>query len=765
MVEKIKRPNDVNSSRWWNERINYVRWGDPEYNIIENLEAFKRLIDLSDSSLKKNHLNALLNEAKKKLNEAEKIELMKYIIEEIPHLIDKFNPTVYEIYRNRTGKRAWYTRNGDQFLTKDYLGWFRGLSQELIPNRYEEIDEIGELENLSKNIDEETKLEEIEKFIETCLEIDQKNIEKHLKFLAKKTKKKIRALRELKEMILFKDFAKNEQILIDMSITREQIQKLCSRLDLNRPAAITGMFLVFEKECGFQRSSICLTLLPNIEEFRDKILKKYPMFIIEKFDKIYLYDDSGVYVKQLRNPEEVLDVIIRNEIPFYVKQIVGDSDISKRINTISKEIIPEILVQENDLNVDVINLKNGILKIDDIKCQKWNLLPHDPKYRTIFQLQVEFSPFGYSRNKILYKNLIYRLGEQAIYLFKLFGIALLRKPYVYKIVTFLVGPSGTGKSEMILNILESLIDWSLISHVSLHDLCNPEKTYASGELLGKILNIHGDVTESELEDPSEINRLTERIIDVNKKWGFKGEILNMISHFQACNLMPVIASLSRTDVFRRIMIIDVRGEPIPENEREPYFFEKLIDNDSHELSHVFNVILDNLSLVLNGDLDLPTIAERKKKYLGFSQPLRAFLEKYVTRYDTDKNTKIHDTCCIERNLFLNVYNLFRKQLNYTLYDSLNALTRENNSLDNDIKLYHKYKQIDGIKYRYFIGAMFNSEAFKRFEIDMEANKRENFLTFPTKENSRGLDTFGDESDESESESDEIDIDGLFENGD
>jgi len=468
----------------------------------------------------------------------------------------------------------------------------------------------------------------------------------------------------------------------------------------------------------------------------NKIIRDHPLFILNKSEIVYFYDNnSGVYKKSDKKPEDVIEELVVNTLPFYIKEIVGDVFFARRVKTVTREIIIQSYFDEDLLDFDVINVKNGILKIKDIKNKKWKLYPHDPLFKSIFQLNIDFKPFISPKKKILLNTLKYRLGEQTDHLLKLFAVALLGTPYKYKIMTFIVGPSGTGKSEVILRILEHIVGESYIAHANIHQLCINQKNFESGELQGALLNINGDIGEDLLEDPSEINRLTEKFINVNRKYGFKGSILNTASHFYACNRMPTIADTDRRDIMRRFYTIDIRNKPIPEKERNSEYFNTLIKNDPNELESLFCVILSTLCQVLNdGDLKLPSIDQRKKKYFQLAYPLFSFITSYITKFITSKTTKPSETPLITRDYFLEIYNKYRKKMNYEPYESSHKLTAENDSLKRDIKLYTKQKDYK----RVYMGVEFNQDAINDFEIDLKKCIHKKLVYFPKKNDGSDL---------------------------
>ena len=646
---------------------------------------------------------------------------------------------LYDQFYNETKTTATYpAKGGVLFEKKDFKKWHNKKKKKKEIN----LNNIDNIDDLIRNLTHDTPEKTIITILKKVSNFEPDVINNFILTMIEKNGREKSWFNDQLEIIYVENLAKEHNIDLNLlSITRKQISLLASKLDLNRPGSITGFFLAFKKNCNLTRESICLTLLPNIEDFMNKIIKKYPMFILDKTNYIYLYNEVGVYIKENKKPEEIIEELVINEIPFYVKQVAGDVYFIRRVKTITKEIIIRSYIKEDLLDFDIINVKNGILKISDIKNKKWILYPHNYQFKSVFQLNINFNPFITTKNKILLNTLKLRLGEQLIHLFKLYSVALLGKPYQYKIITFLVGPSGTGKSEVILRILEYIIGDLYIAHGNIHFLCAKNTNFESGLLQDVLINTNGDIAGGPLEDPSEINRLTEKKININKKHGFKGSILNTISHFYACNRMPIIADTDRKDIMRRFYTIDVRGDPIPENKRNPDYFDNLIKSNPGEIEHLFGLIISNLSIVLNDkDLKLPSIDERKNKYFRLACPLFSFVNLYIINHPTNKETKPSETFLINRNYFLEIYNQYRKKINYEPYESTYKLTAENDSLKYEMKLWTRQKDYKKI----YIGVEFNPEAIKEFKINLEKSIENKLIYKPDiekKSEEKNIDNF------------------------
>lgn len=614
--------------------------------------------------------------------------------------------------------------NWDNFLIKitetlNKVPYFIQVDKELAEN--EEITE-KKLKDLCKSFTKKTKTEEIETIIQKSLFFDETYQEELLELISKKTNRNLKKLKEICAFIEIEQRGLSHNVSINRKATKEDLRKLASLVDINIPAEITGLLLLIKERCSLTENLIKSALLPPIEETMKKTLKKFPMFILR--EDLYIYQERGVYERQKQDVDDIIQERIRGEIPFYIKEIVGDVYIRRRVRAVMEEIKAKIRIEEKNLNLDVLNLKNGILYFEDIKkrdkIEDLKLHPHSPIYKTTLQLNIEFNPKIRCEEKLLFNSFKKRLGiNQMEDLLTLYGISFLQKPQKYKKMVILVGPSGTAKSEVILQTLEELYPKENIAHADLHKLCEGDDNFESGKLMNAIINVNGELSRGDLKDQTGINRYLEEYIPVNKKHKFKGDILNRVSHFYACNRLPKLKDMDRTDTHRRLAIFDIKGNPIPQEKRNPDYFEDLIKKNPEELLFMFNKIIEALSKVLkseNKNLNLNlSYEEGMEKYKEYSNTLQSFLINYIEYEEINRKKKPNDMWLIDRDYFLKIYNKYRKKLNYEPYPSTHKLTSEMDSISYHLRLTgNRLRTKKGE--RVYAGIKFNKKAKKEFKI-------------------------------------------------
>jgi P4 family phage/plasmid primase-like protien len=236
-----------------------------------------------------------------------------------------------------------------------------------------------------------------------------------------------------------------------------------------------------------------------------------------------------------------------NKLAAFCLAELGDDDSGERFKEICRKL--QIMLEEDGKILKdrsdhlLINVKNGML--DPLTL---NLLPHDPKYLSWVQLDVEWD----TNAKCPYydKWAAKQIGSQLDDLEEVASQMLDFTSRPNKIA-WLFGPSRTGKSTY-TNLMRTLVRGNSCS-IGLQDLNN---VFLAAELHGKILNIGGDLPASEMFNTSTLNKLTgEDPITAGKKYQGNFEFENFATLMFTANTIPPIngeseSYLARTKPFR-----------------------------------------------------------------------------------------------------------------------------------------------------------------------------------------------------------------------
>jgi putative DNA primase/helicase len=139
---------------------------------------------------------------------------------------------------------------------------------------------------------------------------------------------------------------------------------------------------------------------------------------------------------------------------------------------------------------DLINVRNGMLR--------WTtgeLLPHDPKYRSLIQVPVDWIPDATSEKLDEFLRIV--LPKDALSIAEEFSGLLLVPDTSFAKCLVLVGEGGNGKSTF-LKLVEALVGKENISYYSLHSII--EDRFTAAGLLGKLANFHDELEQRALEN-------------------------------------------------------------------------------------------------------------------------------------------------------------------------------------------------------------------------------------------------------------------------
>lgn len=157
-----------------------------------------------------------------------------------------------------------------------------------------------------------------------------------------------------------------------------------------------------------------------------------------------------------------------------------------------------------------IILSNGVYSWQELE-----LLPHDPKYRAITKLPIEYDEdaecpaFDQYLEDVVPADTIPLVWELLGYLL-MFGNPL-------QVSVILQGPGGNGKSTL-LRVIQHLLGKQNISALSLRQIA--EDRFALAGLVGKTANLAGDIDSKYLSDSSRFKQVVGGdLIEVERKFG------------------------------------------------------------------------------------------------------------------------------------------------------------------------------------------------------------------------------------------------------
>lgn len=303
-------------------------------------------------------------------------------------------------------------------------------------------------------------------------------------------------------------------------------------------------------------------------------------FILKNYSIKTMRDDESIWMYQ---PEK--GYYVRGES--YIKSICANSSGLNKpsaFNALLMNIQGRTYCNRDEfLNHEgFLNLKNGVL---DIKNRK--LLPHDPDFKFLNRLEINYDPKAKCPTFDQYMKDVLGSTERA----------LIQKWFAYhfqegqpqKKALFLLGYPDTGKSTL-LNILEALLGKNNICHFQLSEF-DDTSSHSIPSLFGKTANIYADMGTKMIQDVGKFKVLTGNdSITTRQHYKEPFSFTNNAKLTFSCNKLPRLAdSILEDDAFWNRVIVIVFENPIPSDKQIPNLSNKIINN---EMSGILNWALE-----------------------------------------------------------------------------------------------------------------------------------------------------------------------------
>lgn len=329
----------------------------------------------------------------------------------------------------------------------------------------------------------------------------------------------------------------------------------------------------------------------------DRIMRQFHIMTFDDTKELYVYD-NGVYV--LPGAETKIDLVIRDEYSMVYAEkwdeIYGTeppAHIPKANGAFVKETMNYIkrvtAVFRSDIDnmyQHLINLENGMFDID-----KWVLIPHDPKYRSIRQIPITYDPKAECPRIKKFLSDVVSLEDVDV-LIEFSGYSLIPDTRIQKAV-MLYGEGSNGKS-IFLRLLIAFIGSENVSGVSLQKLETDK--FAVANLYGKLLNVYPDLKDQTVYHSDIFKTLVgcDRV-DGEKKFKDAFSFQNKARLIFSANKIPAVKN-DGFAYFRRWILINFPNIFEEGKNDDKDLFEKLTTPE--ELSGFLNLALEGLKRVL-----------------------------------------------------------------------------------------------------------------------------------------------------------------------
>lgn len=266
------------------------------------------------------------------------------------------------------------------------------------------------------------------------------------------------------------------------------------------------------------------------------LLKHDVQFAKDGAGNLY-YFDKGTYH---RNAEVLIEEL-------YYRWLVECQKVEDFKARKAKDIAEFIAITASVLwdrpTCDYISLLNGLYNVHTQAIE-----PHNPDWLTTVQIPITYDANAKCPAWDAFLSEVLPINGGAQYLMEIIGIAMVPFTSLQKYI-ILVGSGSNGKSTY-LNGLQAAVGKRNISNIALHALTNPNERFVKAGLVGKLLNVFGDLSAEKIKDASHIKVLTgEDTLTIEEKHKQAYSYMPYTRYIFSCN--EVVRSDDETDGYKR----------------------------------------------------------------------------------------------------------------------------------------------------------------------------------------------------------------------
>ncbi len=283
----------------------------------------------------------------------------------------------------------------------------------------------------------------------------------------------------------------------------------------------------------------------------------------------------------------------------------------------------KIAEDEFNTNENIINFKNGILKVDTNE-----LIPHSMDILSTIQIPCNYIHNADLNNAPVFKQYLQDLvGDDELtkqFLLEYMGAILSNVPgYKFKKLLMLVGPGNTGKTQLREFIISLIGEHNSISV----DLKNLNDTFGTAPLHNKRLAGCGDMSYARVGEINILKELTggdEIFANVKYKPQFSFKYQGFL--WYNCNELPKFGGDNGPHVYERFIIVRC-DNVIPLFKRDPYLLEKMLK----EKDTIASICIQHFKNALDRGYkftESDSMKESRRQYVIENNTLLTFVEHY-----------------------------------------------------------------------------------------------------------------------------------------
>jgi putative DNA primase/helicase len=369
-------------------------------------------------------------------------------------------------------------------------------------------------------------------------------------------------------------------------------------------------------------------------------LENYHFITHEETKELYYYKD-GVYVLGG-------DIVIEKE----AEKLFGYSLSNRDLSEIKGHIMRKTFCKRTELDKDIniINLKNGLYRIDTNELKK-----HSPSYLSINQKPIVYDPkaksklFGKFLRQVLYPSEIRTAVEAMAYTFY--------RDTPFEHLFILYGEGGNGKS-VFTGLLTALHGEQNVSNVPLSAITS--NTFALSDLEFKDVNVDTELSNVGAKDTTNLKKLTggkRQPIRIERKNQHARDAPIHAKLF--FNTNKIITSADQTDAYFRREILISFPNTFQGKKDDP----NTLKNIKQELPGIFNALMIALRTVLKNNtiyFNKKTIEEKRLKHEISANPVKSFIAEVVDEASTCDESITKDELYEFYLMFCNNHSIAKK---------------------------------------------------------------------------------------------------------
>lgn len=245
-----------------------------------------------------------------------------------------------------------------------------------------------------------------------------------------------------------------------------------------------------ELDLAVARRSADMKIVAKVAE----LIRHHLNLATDRAGRLYWYS-NGVYVEDgERAIAEMYQRILQE------RDQITDWRANMQDNVI-KFVMPQAPFVQDKPKLHLLNLNNGVYDWDSAM-----FLPHSPEYLTTIRIPITYEPSATCEawDRFLDEVLPYEGGR--LFLTEVIGLCMIPLTTIQKSI-ILVGKGSNGKSTY-LNGLMAAVGRDNCCHVPLQRLGDANARFVTSRLLGKLVNVVGDLPARKIDDTSTIKAIT-----------------------------------------------------------------------------------------------------------------------------------------------------------------------------------------------------------------------------------------------------------------